>query len=434
MLRLRVAAATFALVVVGLCVPPRATAAPHPYFDDRGTLEWYRSLDEAQAAARRTGKLIFIDSGRLRCGNCRNLIGEVMPSPRVRERMARIAIGLSDEIDRPDPRVMQILERGVPNAQMLPLVGFVTPELRWVTGWSGHMGVDGVCGHLTIAEQWWQKVQTVRARASATPTPLSGPAQRPLSTEPKPVEPHPAAKPPAPSPAPPDHDERGCELPSAAARARTAAPQPPAPVGPPGPVVPPVAPKPEPQALRTAPAPTPMLTPMPTPLPRPPEPPAPTVRPQASARPLPSPGAPVTPPNPGTLLARVRAAAVAARYGEVIRLGETERPPAGDRAEFDAIVQRAHTWVLASMAEAEAAARARRFPEAMRTLAVVRAELHATQCPALTDAERGERAVRCLIAIERGSPDSKGTPEELRKQAYADFRGTRWAALFRSRA
>ena len=86
------------------------------------------------------------------------------------------------------------------------------------------------------------------------------------------------------------------------------------------------------------------------------------------------------------------------------------------------------------MAEAEAAARARRFPEAIRTLSVVQSELHDTQCPALTDAERGERAVRCLIAIERGSPDSTGTPEELRKQAYADFRGTRWAALFRSRA
>ncbi len=421
MLRLRVAAATFALAVVGLCVPSSAAAAAHPYFDDRGTLEWYRSLDEAQTAARRTGKLIFIDSGRLRCGNCRTLIGDVVPSPRVRERMARIAIGLSDEIDRPDPRVMQILERGVPNAEMLPLVGFVTPELRWVTGWSGHMDVEGVCGYLAIAEQRWQQVQTFRARTGAMPAPLSAPAQRPLSTEPKPVAPRPAVTLPAQSPAPSRHDDGGCELPSAA-RARAAAP------APPRPVEPPVAPTVEPRALRSPPAPTP------TPVPPLAESPRPPVRAPAMAKSLPLPVAAVTPPSTGTLLSRVRAAAATARYGEVIRLGETERPSPGERAEFDALVQRAHTWVLSSMAEAEAAARARRLPEAMRTLAVVRSELHHTQCPALTDAERGERAVRCLIAIERGSPDSKGTPEELRKQAYADFRGTRWAALFRSRA
>lgn len=411
MLRLRVAAATFALAVAGLAVPPRIAHAAHPHFDDRGTLEWYRSLDEAQAVARRTGKLIFIDSGRLRCGNCRHLICDVLPSPRIRDRMSRIAIGLSDDIDRPDPRVMQILESGIPNAQMLPLVGFVTPELRWVTGWSGFTD-DGTMGaHVGIAEQRFQLVQQkLRGGATAVPPPV-----RAMSTEPKPPE----ARVPAPSPAPqpvtpPAHDQRDCELPG-----RPGAASPSAPVQPPAPIAP------APQAARPTPPSLP-VTPPPPSMPSTPRP--------VAATPAPSPRAPLAPPSPGTLMSRLRAAAAGARYGEVIRIGETETPSPADRAEFEGLVQRAQTWVLTSMAEAEAAARARRFPEAIRTLSVVRTELRDTQCPALTDAERGERAVRCLIAIERGSPDSAGTPEELRRQAYADFRGTRWAALFRSRA
>ncbi len=407
MLRLRVAAATIALAVAGLSVPPRTAAAAHPYFDDRGTLEWYRTLDEAQAVARRTGKLIFIDSGRLRCGNCRSLISDVLPNPRVRDRIGRIAIGLSDEIDRPDPRVMQLLDQGVPNAQMLPLVGFVTPELRWVTGWSGHTDPDSVCGYLSIAEARWDKVQKFRATLAPTPTPAS--------TEPKPTEPRPAARPSTSAPAP-HRDDSGCELPGRAKGGVLGSPT--------APVLPP---KPEPQAMRPAPSPSPA----------PERTPSVPVPPIAAPRPTPSgttPRSPVAPPSPGTLLSRMRTAAATAQYGEVIRLAETESPSPAERPEYESLRQRAEGWVLKSMADAEAAARGRRFSEAMRTLTVLRAELSRTQCPALTDAERGERAIQCLVEIERGSPDSKGTPEEIRKQAYAEFRGTRWAALFRSRA
>ncbi len=36
----------------------------HPHFDDKGTLEWYTTFDEAKAAARAQGKRIFIELGR----------------------------------------------------------------------------------------------------------------------------------------------------------------------------------------------------------------------------------------------------------------------------------------------------------------------------------------------------------------------------------
>ena len=35
------------------------TESSHPHFDDRGTLAWHSSLEEAKAQAAREGKLIF---------------------------------------------------------------------------------------------------------------------------------------------------------------------------------------------------------------------------------------------------------------------------------------------------------------------------------------------------------------------------------------
>ncbi len=37
---------------------------PHPHFDDRGTLDWHTRFDDALAAARAQGKLVFIEMGR----------------------------------------------------------------------------------------------------------------------------------------------------------------------------------------------------------------------------------------------------------------------------------------------------------------------------------------------------------------------------------
>ena len=42
--------------------PPKK--APHPRFDDRGTLSWSTKLADAKTAAQAAGKLIFIEYGR----------------------------------------------------------------------------------------------------------------------------------------------------------------------------------------------------------------------------------------------------------------------------------------------------------------------------------------------------------------------------------
>lgn len=39
--------------------PPR-----HPHFDDKGAIPWHTSLAEASAAAKKQGKIVFIEYGR----------------------------------------------------------------------------------------------------------------------------------------------------------------------------------------------------------------------------------------------------------------------------------------------------------------------------------------------------------------------------------
>jgi hypothetical protein len=40
------------------------TTRPHPHFDDRGTLDWHATLDEALERARAEQKLVLIEFGR----------------------------------------------------------------------------------------------------------------------------------------------------------------------------------------------------------------------------------------------------------------------------------------------------------------------------------------------------------------------------------
>ena len=41
-----------------------AVAGGHPHFNDGGVIPWYTKLAEAQAAAKKQGKLVFIEYGR----------------------------------------------------------------------------------------------------------------------------------------------------------------------------------------------------------------------------------------------------------------------------------------------------------------------------------------------------------------------------------
>lgn len=54
----------YALAAATFVFAGAALAGDHPHFDDGGVLPWYTKLAEAQAAAKKQGKLVFIEYGR----------------------------------------------------------------------------------------------------------------------------------------------------------------------------------------------------------------------------------------------------------------------------------------------------------------------------------------------------------------------------------
>lgn len=430
-MRRALALAAVVASVTGLVGPAEPAAAGHPLFNDHGTLEWYRTLDEACAAARAQGKLVFVDSSRLACGNCRALVGRILPCDIVRDRIRAAAVGYADDCDSPDPRTWAMFGRFLPNAVMLPLVGFVTPDLQWVTGWSGFADPQTVAGHLSRAEsvlatrraegrarddiarraeeerrrkseeeQRARKAIEEREAAASRAKVVVPPAPAPVASKPAPTPP-----PAACSEADAEDEEDPCKDGSCALPGMFGKPlASPAPAAPPAPPV--AAPKPpvvEPRPFAAMP-PAAVVTPLPPPARRTP-----------------------------TVVERARTAAALGRWGELARLGDEGRtlPKGSDREEVDLLAQRAHGWALDTMAAAVVAAEEHRYADAIGLLERVRREM--ADRPVAVDAERGVSAVERLAAIDGSYSARARDAETMRRAAYADFRGSRWASLFRAR-
>lgn len=403
------------VVASAACVvpaPAQAAGGAHPHFADNGALVWYRSLAEAQQVARASNRLIFIESGRLQCTQCRRLVSNIIPQEPIRSRMNAVAVGFADDCDDDASPCKSLLEQSLPGATMLPLCGFVTADLRWVTGWYGSTTPGAVMQHLAIAEERCRRTAPAAAPAPARPAPA--PYVAPAPRMPAPVVPAPAPVAPAPRtvvPAP-----RTVAPPPTRS---TPIPPPPATFGTPPPPPAPATPAP---AL-PAPKPAPFVTPAPAPRPAP----------LSAADAIPSPKPPAT-VRAATPIERARAAAVREQWGEVLRIDEDARrelSPA-DAAEMAALVDRANQWVGRTMNDAERYAGDQRPDVALRLLDGLARELAGTVHPASVDAVRGQEAMRVLQQIA-GASANAATADMLRRDAYARFRGSRWAPLFRSR-
>ena len=182
-MKLSLLAATAATLLTLLaCATPEAHAGPsgsHPYFADSGTLAWSTDLAEAQAAARSTGKLVFIEYGRRACSNCRTLVSKYLPCPMLKTRFSDACVGLAADCDESDPRVDAIFKRGLPGACALPFVAFVSADLVWVTGWAGATTPSDIAEHLRVAETRRAKDAVARGatqKAAPAPMPSAAPA------------------------------------------------------------------------------------------------------------------------------------------------------------------------------------------------------------------------------------------------------------------
>ena len=119
--------------------PPAPPPAVAPRMEAPSTPQafaWAGSLSEAQSTARATGRLVFLETGRDACGNCQNLRRKIVPE--VSTELGTMSVGYYNDCDHDQAsQAFRILTTNLPNAVTLPLVGWVTPDLRWVHGFSG---------------------------------------------------------------------------------------------------------------------------------------------------------------------------------------------------------------------------------------------------------------------------------------------------------
>lgn len=151
---------------------PAAPAAPAPAMTSSGPIRWHYRLADAQAEARASGKMILVASTKPRCSLCVKFKEQIAPA--AGSELARVAVGYVYDITRPEVRdVDRLLRANLRGADLMPLVGFITPELGWVHGFWGARTVQQFRGDIARAASI-HPVRTAAVRVQGpTPAPRS---------------------------------------------------------------------------------------------------------------------------------------------------------------------------------------------------------------------------------------------------------------------
>jgi hypothetical protein len=347
---------------------PRPTAVPDARF-------WRGSLDEAVSDARSSGRLVFLEMGRDGCGNCQALRNKVIPDPAIDGPLKALSVGWYDDVDRNrETRARSILYQNLPNAVMLPLAGWVTSDMRWISGFSGRQTTQGFLQEIAKANAIYRQRTEAERPVPRAEMVVVEPTPAPIRVEPA------SGSLPA--------DEMADVT---AALGDDALPAGPAPAA-----------APEVAAVPAVPPTPPVAA----------EPPAAAPAPE----PVPTPAVPATPPPTET--ARVEPPAAPAPVAEP--------PPAPPVVETPApLPDPVRTWAHQELERAAAALTARDYAAARAILADVRAK--AQGLPEQREADKGEVAIRALKKIDREGGDAAS---RVRTDAAQDLKGTIWALLF----
>lgn len=172
-----------AMAAVAIVSPRRAEArGGHPHFHDGGTLSWWSDIHAACHAAKLEGRLVFIEVGKPACTNCRTLVSNILPAAGLRERLAKIAVGLAIDARFLDERAQRIFERNLPASELrvLPWAGFLDERGRFIVGWAGAISAGGYEAHLAKAEAFHAAHQAQLRAANEQPN--SGESSSPPAT------------------------------------------------------------------------------------------------------------------------------------------------------------------------------------------------------------------------------------------------------------
>ena len=107
----------------------------HPHF--KSDRKWLTTLADAIAPARPAKKKIFIEYGRLACGNCRDLVENVLPLEEVSRALDAGFVAVAIDCDAPDPAVRALGATHMSFARSLPFVIYTDAEGRFLHGTQG---------------------------------------------------------------------------------------------------------------------------------------------------------------------------------------------------------------------------------------------------------------------------------------------------------
>jgi thioredoxin-related protein len=107
----------------------------HPHF--KSDLRWFTTLADALVRARAEKKKVFIEYGREACGNCRDLVENVLPLEDVRRVLDAGFVPVAIDCDAPDPAVRALGAAHMSHARSLPFVIYTDAEGRFLHGTQG---------------------------------------------------------------------------------------------------------------------------------------------------------------------------------------------------------------------------------------------------------------------------------------------------------
>lgn len=160
--------------------PPRQVATPRPSpptyqaparrpgRSGPEAVAWRRTLAEAQAEARASGRLLFVTTTKPDCSICDKFMHEVAPSGGA--RLNDVAVAYVYDILNPESsRLDAALRANLPGAVLMPLAGFLTPDMGWVHGFSGPRTTQEFLADIEVAAR-------MQPRRTAVLRSASGPA------------------------------------------------------------------------------------------------------------------------------------------------------------------------------------------------------------------------------------------------------------------
>jgi hypothetical protein len=77
----------------------------------------------------------------------------VLPDPNVKDRVSKLCVGLASDCDKPEGEVQKLLAEHLGAAGRLPVVAFITRDLKWVDGYRGYKDAAGFLSVLAQVEK-----------------------------------------------------------------------------------------------------------------------------------------------------------------------------------------------------------------------------------------------------------------------------------------